>query len=136
MAKDDGFSPSWTLPPQPSTERGVTAKLDLDPTGSLLAYCAGHNVVLRSLGGNSDVFLYAGHGAKTPTCVKFSPNGNWIASGDSQGRVQIWGAKGERGMKYEYQLFRERVLDVAWDEESKRMVVGEHYPKFRLGAEN
>jgi WD repeat-containing protein 1 (actin-interacting protein 1) len=35
------------------------------------------------------VLVYRGHNHAT-SVAKFSPSGNWVASGDASGRVRVW----------------------------------------------
>lgn len=37
----------------------------------------------------ADVLVYRGHNHAT-SVAKFSPSGNWVASGDASGRVRVW----------------------------------------------
>lgn len=69
-----------TVPPAASTERGVPCSIDA--WTSYLAYPAGNNVVLYNLEDEKNVVIYKEHGSKAVSCVKFSPNGAYVASGD------------------------------------------------------
>ena len=46
--------------------------------------------------------------------ARFSPNGEWIASGDNGGKVIIWGVK-SKNIKLEVQVNR-KVIDLSWYE--------------------
>ena len=55
---------------------------------------------------------WPGH-VKNTTCAAMSPNGQWVASGDTSGAIRLWGAKGEHAQKNEYKL---------WDALAERFV--------------
>ena len=51
-------------------------------------------------------------------------SGFYIASADKSGKVRIWDTVNkEHILKYEYQPFAGEIRDLAWDGESKRIVV-------------
>lgn len=110
------------VPPLPSTERGRPCCLNVDPTGTLWLYCSGNNVVMRGISSASGNRIFTGHGPKRTTACAFSPNGNWIASGDESGKVIIWGSKGDLIVKAEYMLWSGAINDISWDSESKRVL--------------
>lgn len=58
------------------------------------------------------------------TCAQFSPNGEWIASGDASGAVRVWGAVGEHTVKSHVGAVGGAVEDVAWDADGTRLVAG------------
>ncbi|VEL32297.1 unnamed protein product, partial [Protopolystoma xenopodis] len=57
--------------------------------------------------------------------AKYSPTGFYIASADLYGKIRIWDTTSkEHILKYEYQPFAGPVKDLAWSEDSKRIIVG------------
>lgn len=66
--------------------------------------------------------VYKGHQALTTAAV-FSPNGFWVASGDSSGKVRVWSYDHpEHPLKKEIQALAGPISDLCWDAESKRIV--------------
>ena len=78
-----------TIGPNPATERGSGIHINCHPRENKIIYCSGKFVIVRSLDDQSDCFVYRGHLAPT-TVAKFSPNGYWVASADTSGKVRIW----------------------------------------------
>jgi WD repeat-containing protein 1 (actin-interacting protein 1) len=55
--------------------------------------------------------------------AKFSPNGFWVASADTSGKVRVWAWDNPAHLtKLETQVFAGSVLDLDWDMESKKIV--------------
>lgn len=79
-------------------------------------------------------FVYTDHAA-TVKVAKFSPTGKFIASGDASGKVRVWAfTQAEHNLKYELPSIGGEVEDLAWDSESKRILVvggGSHKAKVR-----
>lgn len=70
----------------------------------------------------SECFVYRGH-AQPTTVAKFSPNGFWVASADTSGKVRIWSWDNpEHLTKLETPVFAAPVYDLDWDHESKKIV--------------
>ena len=70
----------------------------------------------------SDCFIYRGHAYPT-TVAKFSPNGFWVASADTSGKIRVWAWDNpEHLTKLDTQIFAGSVLDLDWDMESKKIV--------------
>lgn len=63
---------------------------------------------------------------QTATVARFSPSGYYIASGDVAGNVRVWDTTNpsENILKLAARPIAGRVNDVAWDSESKRLIVG------------
>lgn len=74
--------------PNPSTARGQSVTINYHPKEPRIIYPSGRFIIVRSLDDPSDCFVYRGHSANT-TVAKFSPNGFWVASGDSTGKVSL-----------------------------------------------
>jgi hypothetical protein len=71
----------------PSTERGRGILVAGDQKSERIAYTNGRTVILRSLENPLDCSIYSEHAYAT-TVARFSPNGEWVASGDVSGQVQ------------------------------------------------
>lgn len=68
-------------------------------------------------------FAYCEHTARVKV-AKFSPTGKYVASGDATGRVRVWAfTQAEHSLKYELPSIGGEVEDLAWDGESKRILV-------------
>lgn len=114
------------LPAAPVTERGSSVQINADPSATKFLYSNGPTVYIRDLKNPTVVELYNGHSHKV-NVAKYSPSGQYIASGDDRGNVQIW----KDSKKYEYQAISGKIKDLAWDMDSKRMIaVGEGHNKF------
>jgi len=112
--------------PNPSTERGVPLVINSHPKENKIVYPSGKYIVVRNLDDPNDCFIYRGH-ANPTTVAKWSPNGFWIASGDSAGKIKIWSWDNpEHLLKIEVPVFSGPVQDLDWDDEAKKIVaVGE-----------
>ena len=109
--------------PLPPVERGKSLVLSGDPKGKNFVYCSGNSVVIRDIVNPSIADIYTEHSTKA-TVAKYAPSGFYIASADKSGKVRIWDTiNKEHILKYEYQPFAGEIRDLAWDGESKRIVV-------------
>ncbi|KAK9898771.1 putative actin interacting protein 1 [Cystobasidium minutum MCA 4210] len=118
------YSKGIVLPPAPATTRGASTKLGMDPKGERIIYCNSRSVFLRSLNGSQPTVAYAGH-VKDTTVAKVSPSGFYVASADVSGTVRVWDLAGEdQVLKTEVKALGGRINDLAWDSESKRILVG------------
>jgi len=83
-------------------------------------------------------FAYCDHTDRVKV-AKFAPTGKYIASGDAVGRVRVWAfTQAEHSLKYELPSIGGEVEDLAWDGESKRILVvggGSAKAKVRSGCE-
>lgn len=92
--------------------------------GERIIYCNSRSVFIRSLDGNQPNLSYSGHPRET-TVAKISPSGYYAASADVSGTVRVWDLAGtDQVLKNEVKALGGRVNDLAWDAESKRIVVG------------
>lgn len=55
------------------------------------------------------------------TVASFSPNGEWVASGDAGGTVMVWGVK-NGNLKNECPVSSMPIADIQWDSEGKRLL--------------
>lgn len=110
----------------PDTARGVGTVIHSHPKESRIIYPSGRFIVVQNLKNPADTFVYRGH-AVTTTVAKFSPNGYWVASADTSGKVRVWSWDNpEHLMKLETPVFGGAVYDLDWDMESKKITaVGE-----------
>ncbi|XXQ38900.1 WD domain, G-beta repeat [Plasmodiophora brassicae] len=105
--------------PCPTTRRGYGMQMHSSAKTGQFLYCNGKNVILRSLADPSACDVFSDHKCNV-SVAKFSPNGEWVASGDSRGRVLVWGTKSKL-IKAEVNVCRD-VLDLAWSDDGKRIV--------------
>lgn len=54
--------------------------------------------------------------------ARYSPNGEWVASGDCSGTVRIWGAYGDHVLKKEFKVLSGRIDDLQWSPDGLRIV--------------
>jgi WD40 repeat protein len=90
----------WTQTPLPPTKRAygihtnvgaLNDKVDGKATPKLkICYGTGNIGVIRDVEDAAQMTLITGHSAKV-TVVTPAPNGNWVASGDDTGVVNVWG---------------------------------------------
>ncbi|KAH9809257.1 WD40-repeat-containing domain protein [Melampsora americana] len=121
------FKPISLWSPNPSTgERGTSTKLSSNHK-SLITYPSGRSIFIKNID-TLDSISYTGHIHQT-TVAKFSPSGNYIASGDVTGGVRVWDVVGEdQVLKVEVKAISGRINDLAWDSDNggKRIIaVGE-----------
>ncbi|XP_064630411.1 WD repeat-containing protein 1-like [Lineus longissimus] len=117
--------------PLPKTKRGRSVVITKDPQHKILLYTYSSQVIIRNAENPQDCDLYRRH-TKDASVAKYSPSGYYIASGDASGKVQIWDTVNkDHKMKAEYQALGGTIKDIAWTEDSKRLViVGEGRGKY------
>lgn len=107
----------------PKTVRGVPTVLKGDPKGKNFLYTNGTSVIIRDIENPDNADIYTQH-AKDTTVAVYAPSGFYIASGDVSGKLRIWDTtQAEHILKYEYQPLSGAIKDIAWSEDSKRIVV-------------
>ena len=109
--------------PLPNTDRGAPTKVYFHPDGDIVIYPNKTAIIARSLSDPSKIAtVYTQHRAKV-TVGQFSPNGNYVASGDESGKVRVWAFTHEEHLlKKEVSTVSRGVRDLAWDGEGKRIV--------------
>lgn len=102
-----------------------------DPKGKNFLYPNGNSIIIRDIVNPSLCDIYTEHATLT-TVAKYSPSGYYIASADQHGKIRIWDVtQKEHILKNEFQPFAGVVKDLAWSEDSKRIVaVGEGRERF------
>lgn len=108
----------------PATTRGKPYFLGGDPKGDNFLYTCGMSVVIRNIHNPLIADLYDEH-QRNPTVAAYAPSGYYIASGDSTGTVRIWDTtQAEHPLKAEFHVLGAPIYDIAWSEDSKRVIVG------------
>ncbi|OCF43364.1 WD-repeat protein [Kwoniella heveanensis CBS 569] len=106
-------------PCNPATARSESTKLGVDPKGERLIYTNGRAVIHTSL-----AHAYTQH-TQIATVARFSPSGYYCASADVAGNVRIWDVtQPDNNLKLGIRPLSGKISDLAWDGESKRIIVG------------
>ncbi|XP_071476715.1 WD repeat-containing protein 1-like [Diadema antillarum] len=115
----------------PETTRGARCCLTGDPKGKNFLYVNGKSVFIRDIENPVICDVYNEHQYAT-TYAKYTPSGFYIASSDKSGKVRIWDTVNKEHVLYkEYQPISGAIRDIAFTEDSKRMiVVGEGRDKY------
>lgn len=111
-----------TLASVPSTERGRGILISGNPKSSSIIYCNGRSVIIRSLVDPLQVEVYGEHGYPV-TVARFSPNGEWVASGDVSGTVRVWARNEEHTLRFEIRALSGSIDDLDWSADGQRIVV-------------
>ncbi|XP_050231429.1 actin-interacting protein 1-2-like [Mercurialis annua] len=106
----------------PSTERGRGILISGDPKSNSILYTNGRSVIIRYLGNPLQVHVYGEHSYPV-TVARYSPNGEWIASGDVSGTIRIWGVHNEFVLHKEFRVLSGRIDDLQWSSDQLRIVV-------------
>lgn len=112
----------YVFPCSPNPQRGRGLLLGADAQGSSFAYCNGKAVILRDVGEPARCDVYSEH-SYAATVARFSPNGEWVASGDISGTVRIWARREDHRLKAEFRVLSGSVDDMQWSQDSQRIVV-------------
>eukprot|EP01102_Stenamoeba_stenopodia_P018587 TRINITY_DN683_c0_g1_i1.p1 TRINITY_DN683_c0_g1~~TRINITY_DN683_c0_g1_i1.p1 ORF type:complete len:603 (+),score=164.15 TRINITY_DN683_c0_g1_i1:90-1898(+) len=115
----------------PQTTRGKPVLLGGDPKGNNILYTCGNSVIIRNIKTPGIADVYSEH-QHAPTVARYAPSGFYIASGDVSGTVRIWDTtQAEHPLKIELRPLSGTINDLAWSDDSKRIVaVGEGKEKF------
>ncbi|KAL0816584.1 hypothetical protein Bca101_073028 [Brassica carinata] len=105
----------------PSTERGRGILISGDSKSDTMLYTNARSVVILDLNNPLKVSIYGEH-AYPATVARYSPNGEWIASGDVSGTVRIWGARDDHVLKKEFKVLAGRIDDLQWSADGMRIV--------------
>ncbi|GMR31887.1 hypothetical protein PMAYCL1PPCAC_02082, partial [Pristionchus mayeri] len=118
---------SSIIPSLPRSERGRPSKIDA--SGELVVCPSAKVVSLLRVADLSVVHIFRDHRFDT-TAVRFSSNGQLIASGDEGGEVFVWQALPPFEMKYKHNIGAE-IADISWSpDDSKLAVVGDGRPVY------
>ena len=119
------WSCSSTLPPLPAVERGFATVISGSEAAGKLIYTNGRAVVMRSLARPFEdceaIYMHT----TNATCARFSPSGEWVASGDAAGGVKVWSAaeaNGERAVKNDIPVLGGAITDLQWAPDGKKIV--------------
>lgn len=82
--------------------------VDFSPDGRRLLTCSGSGVKLWNLSGE---LILVFSGSSNSNHARFSPDGQWVAAGSTDGNVAVWDIQGNR-------LWRERAFRASGEEES------------------
>lgn len=111
-----------TLANLPETKRGFSYNMSANgKKGERLAYTNKKSVFLRDLEDPSKSAIFAGTHKMDCSVATISPSGHWVASGDTGGRVIIWGDSNQ-SIKGDYPVLK-AINDIAWGPESKKVCV-------------
>jgi WD40 repeat protein len=55
--------------------------------------------------------------------ARFSPNGEWVASGDVSGTVRVWARNEDRTLRFEIRALSGSIDDLDWSPDGQRIVV-------------
>lgn len=115
----------------PQTTRGKPVLLGGDPKGNNILYTCGNSVIIRNVKNPGIADVYSDH-QHAPTVARYAPSGYYIASGDVSGTVRIWDTtQAEHPLKIELRPLGGAVYDLAWSDDSKRIVaVGDGKEKY------
>ncbi|XRB15775.1 actin-interacting protein [Pseudoscourfieldia marina] len=106
----------------PTTSRGRATLLGIHAQSNIVLYGSAKTVLLLPLIGDGSADCYNGH-AHNVTAAQCSPNGEWVASGDSSGKVIVWSRNGSRDKpKLECQALGGGVDDLCWSFDGQRIV--------------
>lgn len=118
------FTLKQTFGAGPHTERGTAGKLDICEDGKAILTCSGKAVVIRDARQLTKCEAYTEH-TKIVNVARFSPNGNYVASGDEAGMVRVWSFDHpDKLLKKETPVLGGSILDLGWDFENKRLIAG------------
>lgn len=94
-------------------------------------YTCGNSVFIRDLTDSMVCEQYSEH-QHSPTVARYAPSGFYIASADASGLIRIWDTTQKTHIcKLETRALGGPILDMAWSEDSKRVVaVGEGKEKY------
>ncbi|KAL7662746.1 Anaphase-promoting complex subunit 4 WD40 domain-containing protein [[Candida] zeylanoides] len=144
------ISPGSLFPPQPSTARAQSLRLSYDAKNDRICYPSGKSVIVRAVDPAVAAATQFTKHIVAVTCAAFSPNGNYVASGDEAGNVKIWdaapaasdaaaAAAGGSGtdafsqphVKSEFEVLSGPIRAIAWDADGTRLIaVGQGKGRF------
>jgi len=110
--------------PVPQTERGYGIHMtSTSYQGGLFAYCHGRSVVVRSIADPTQIRIWSEHKVKV-NVARFSPKGNFCASGDESGTLLVWELMKDGSFKSSKSYpINKSIKDIAWSDDGKRLAV-------------
>ncbi len=124
------WSQAQVFAPLPAVERGYASILSGHAGQDACLYANGKCIVKRSLSNPYDCETIFMHQTAVGV-ARFSPCGNWIASGDASGGVKVFASAEpepglDRAVKNDIPVIGGQVKDLAWAPDGKKIVaVGE-----------
>lgn len=118
-----GITPKDVYAGVPNSARGEVTHICADPSGSTdsIAFPCGRVAVIRSTSKPLECTIFSQH-ANPVTCIRFSPDGSKLASGDECGFVRVWQRDSLKQLMDE-QVMSGPVRDVAFGPDEKYIVV-------------
>jgi len=118
------FARKHIYAPTPATTRGQPVHLGGDPKGENFLYTNGNSVFIRNIKEPLICDQYFEHQYPT-TVARYAPSGFYIASADITGTVRIWDTVNTTHiLKKEFKPLSGAINDLAWSNDSQRIVVG------------
>eukprot|EP00899_Mesostigma_viride_P022422 jgi/Mesvir1/3364/Mv04257-RA.2 len=111
------LSATFACAPATVRARGVM----LGGHGDRITYSNGKCIIIRNLTDPRKCDIYSEHGFPA-TVARFSPNGEWVASGDANGTVKVWAAGEGHTLKYECRALGGSIDDLQWSADGQRIV--------------
>ncbi|GMT04877.1 hypothetical protein PENTCL1PPCAC_27051, partial [Pristionchus entomophagus] len=112
-------SSSINLVSLPRSERGRPSKIHIYHDDDLLAYPSAKVLILLRISDLSVVHRFSHHRFDT-SAVRFSANGEFVASGDVGGEVFVFETIAPFEMKYKYKIGGE-IADIAWSPDGSKI---------------
>jgi len=111
--------------PAPRTERGKPIFIGGGHIKNVkkIIYCVGKAVIIRDLVNPLECWTYNEHKSDT-SVARLSPSGYYVASADNSGKVLIWDCVGDDKVIKLDKATIANIYDMAWSDDSKRLVVG------------
>ncbi|KAL4426871.1 hypothetical protein ABPG74_008795 [Tetrahymena malaccensis] len=116
----------YVYPPAPFTERGKHTCLDIHAGTNRILYSTANVVVIRDLNDFTKVHAVFSEHKHNTTAAKFSPNGNYVCSGDEKGFVIVWNAVGNNLIikkQWDFPQLTGAIRDIAWTFDSERIAI-------------
>jgi len=120
----DSIKVKYLICGAPNTAKAEGTHLTADPTGETdyVGYASGRSAVVRSVSDPKDVKVFLEHKAPV-TVVRFSPDGQLVASADEHGTIHVWN-RVTGIQKHEMQGSGSIIRDIMFSSDMKFMMVG------------
>lgn len=111
-----------TITPNPTPTRSFGFFLSCDKKENI-CYCSNRFVYIRNLEDHLKNDIFTGHKVQA-TAAAFSPNGNYVASGDKNGELIVWSATNEdKTIQIESRPASGDIVDITWTGDNQRISV-------------